>query len=180
MADATDALGKLPDVCFDWYARLLPGVSGLGLFFLVSDQFSLPQNATELILFLFTGYVIGHILQPASSFVVDSARRRFFPKQEDEYRRAKHSKEIGTSLLSKVSKAHAEAVSMVSFAFVLALDAIAFMCSSDDPSCPMSKVGWFAFGCLMFLVFGFERVRARAKKIDDLKSPGAGHVDSFV
>lgn len=110
-------IGALPDIWFDWYARLIPGSFALGLYLYLSPSFCKPDeiNAVDVLVFLASGYAIGHFIQPLAEWLVKNVEGKY--GNEGSYVEAKHDPRIGASLLNKVSKAHAEAVSMLACVF---------------------------------------------------------------
>lgn len=64
---------KIPDLAFDWYARLIPG---LICFFLIEVVYHFDQDVMlkNSIFILLIAYIIGHITQPFSSGLL---QRRF-------------------------------------------------------------------------------------------------------
>ena len=160
----TDRLDKvienLPDVWFDWYARLIPGCFGVGLYSYLSSGIPAALTGVEVVLFLLLGYGLGHVLQPAASFVVKPAEDRY--GNEPRYAEAKKNPGVKASSLNKVSKAHAEANSMLGFGFALLVNMIWFW------NCPRLNK-WVAFVSLIyFLLAAWQRISARNRKIKDL------------
>lgn len=58
---------NLPDVWYDWYARLIPGCFGLGLYLYFSSSIQTTPTTVQVVLFLLGGYGLGHVLQPLTS-----------------------------------------------------------------------------------------------------------------
>src|SRR3954454_11699398 len=173
MVEATDTvsegvpdklIGALPDIWFDWYARLIPGSLTLGLYLYFSD-YKVPAEikAVPVFVLLASGYVIGHLLQPAAESLVKVAERKH--GHEKEYVVAKHDPLVGPSLLNKVSKAHAEAVSMLSCALGLLGNTVWFWYLGHLDL----RQKMLAFSVLAYLLFAaYERTSARDRKILDL------------
>jgi len=161
MSDMVEkAIDKLPDVWFDWYARLLPGCFGVALHDYLSSSDPGTPKAREVVLLLLFGYGLGHILQPLTGFVIKRIEKRF--GNESKYAKGKKDADIKPSSLGKISKAHAEANSMLSFGFALLLNMIVSWNSTR-----LNK--WYA--CIALIYFGLaavERTWARNRKIDDL------------
>jgi hypothetical protein len=61
---------NLPDVWFDWYARLIPGCFGVALYLYLSSRIPPAPDGVEVVLFILFGYGLGHILQPPVGMVV--------------------------------------------------------------------------------------------------------------
>ena len=160
-------VGALPDIWFDWYARLIPGSFALGLYLYLSG-FKTPDDINAVLVFVFLafGYAIGHFLQPAAEWLIKFAERSHH--HEDVYVVAKHDPLIGPSLLNKVSKAHAEAVSMLACALGLLFNILWFWYWGSRH---LVHKYWGLAVCVYLLVAAYERTSARDRKIKDLKSP---------
>jgi len=168
MSDSLNkAIEKLPDIWFDWYARLLPGCFGVALYLYLSSEIPSTPTTPHVFLFLFFGYGLGHILQPLSSCLVKYWEKKRFGNEE-KYERAKADDSVSESSRNKVSKAHAEANSMLSFALALILNMVHFWLS------PKLNNFWFWFwfwpsvSLVYFLVMAIERTYARNRKINDI------------
>lgn len=151
---------QLPDIWFDWYARLLPGCFGVGLYLYLSLQIPASPTGVHVLLFLLSGYAAGHIAQPISGFFIKRIEKHY--GNERKYAQAKRELNPKTSLLNKVSKAHAEANSMFVFGLMLLLNVIWFWTSPR-----LNKI--VAFLVLAYFLFAtWERTAARNRKIEDL------------
>ena len=151
---------KLPDVWFDWYARFLPGSLGLTLYVLVEKQIPVELSGTYLVLLALLAYLIGHILQPISGFIVKQIEKTF--KNEQKYESAKQKNAQSNEMIRKVSKAHAEASGMMSCFFAVIFTIFA------SSICNRTIITWLVILALYFLVASYERVYARNRKINDL------------
>lgn len=152
---------KIPDVWFDWYARLLPGCFGAAVYIYLSDNVPAQPTGTQLFLFVIVGYVVGHALQPLVGYIVKSAEMLIF-NNEEKYGNAKKDPNVKQSSLNKVSKAHAEANSMLAFAFALGVNTFIFWSSEKiNQILAIVLVAYFSVAAL-------ERVHARNRKIVDL------------
>lgn len=165
MAAQTDFFKKLPDLWFDWYARFLPGIFGLLTFLIIYlKDLDLKDLAylklPVLLLLLLIAYIIGHIIQPISSFIVK--RIEFCYHNEKKYIKAKQDKKVSRLLLKKVSKAHAEANSMLSCFFMTLINLIYYYTSKSGFSIIL-----LCF-LIFFILFTFERTSARNRKINEL------------
>ena len=60
---------KIPDVYFDWYARLIPGVLALIFYFVVSNE-AVKYSAMNIFLYCGVSYLMGHTVQPLSSLII--------------------------------------------------------------------------------------------------------------
>lgn len=149
---------KLPDVWFDWYARLIPGTIGLTIYLLGIDYFCKLPDLSQIVAVMFGGYLVGHVFQPVSSFFVKKIENLY--KNENKYAKAKSNTKIKSSSIRKVSKAHAEANSMFTIALVCIPNLIYF--------CGQIQY-WIAGGMIYFILMTFERVRARNIKIEKLE-----------
>jgi len=168
----THVVEALPDVWFDWYARLIPGCLALGLYLslrgtlndmiIASRRAHTPLvEAADIVVFLGIGYVVGHCLQPVSELLIKWLEDRY--KKEAIYAKAKREHKLSLGLLNKVSKAHAEAVSMLACGIAVAFNLFWFR----NSEWPLNK-GW-AFAAVAYFVFAaIERTRARNTKISDL------------
>jgi hypothetical protein len=153
-------VGQLPSIWFDWYARLLPGCFGLGLYMYLSSSIPQPVTAVDGALFLAAAYILGHILQPLAGFMVKGVEELY--GREPAYAKAKRNSSTRVSSLNTVSKAHAEANSMAAFALALLLNLCLFWNSKV-----LNK--YLAFATLTYFALAFlERTRARDRKIKDL------------
>ena len=173
MSDTKDILENisisLPDVWFDWYARFLPGCFGIGLHFLIVHE-PLGGISTPIVfILLVSAYLIGHIVQPASSFITKMIDKYLDPDKKIQKRYA-YGKYMATttsqiSMLNKISKAHAESTSMVSCCFIFAF--VMWFNSRFDTF----ETVWFvasAVGIVYFGCMAYERASARKRKICDL------------
>lgn len=146
---------KIPDIYFDWYARLLPGAIGIALFFHMSN--STPTiSASYLVLYAIIAYVSGHVVQPAASMIVGLLQLAI-KTDEDTYAKAKADPN-NQNLVDKVSKAHAEAVGMLSTAMILLAISVYF------GSWPTLNI-FFVIYCM---TASLERSFSRKRKIKDL------------
>lgn len=154
---------KLPDVYFDWYARLLPGCAIVIVVLLHASKDQIEYIIEHPLAILFTAYTIGHFIQPASGFVVKKLEKR--KKNESIYSAYKKKKieDRNDKLIAKISKAHAEAVSMCS-ASILVLFFTIYRATSNH------CIEWpLYFIALVLFLFCIERVNARNRKILDTK-----------
>jgi hypothetical protein len=148
---------KIPDVYFDWYARLIPGLaaSGAYLFKATPDVLSLAIEHTVIVFFI--AYLVGYFIQPISSSIVKRFEYAYGgEKALEEHKRSGISKD---SLETKASKAHAEAVSMMSAALLIFVVTIYYLIKSCD---------WdFVYlGLVVFLLISaFLSIRSRKRKI---------------
>jgi hypothetical protein len=153
---------KLPDLYFDWYARLLPGIvaAGATLYYLpIETQKAALRHTPQLLLM---AYAAGHCVQPFSSLFVKRMEDRS-PKSEQSYAKHKMEEKRAEGPLAKISKAHAEAVSMMSTALMLV--AIYFWFWHLKPPAFHAKLLWAA---LYFFIAAGIRVVARFRKITHL------------
>jgi hypothetical protein len=141
----------LPEVWFDWYARLIPGCVGITLYYWF---LSLPFHfkVEEIFLFIFLGYIIGHIIQPLSSKVVT-----LIPGKKLEPR---------TDRLT--SKAYSELISMCSCFFVTII--VLIWGISKTESIPDKKYFVIALLLLYFLVGTWLRADATDKKVKSFEA----------
>ena len=150
-------IDKLPDIYFDWYARLIPGVIALTIYFYAGNK-APDTSASFLFIYAAISYAAGHIVQPLSSLCV-AGLQKLFRCKEDDYIRAKKNAEL-SGQVSKVSKAHAEAVGMLSTFFLVAAVAI-------------SLHNWelIIWGFIIYCFFAaFERTWAQKRKIEALNT----------
>lgn len=168
MSDTIDkVIESLPDVWFDWYARLLPGSLGVVAFAYASGKLNAIPAAGETFSILMLGYLVGHLLQPMVGFLTKPVER--WHGKEEIYKRAKQDKNSNQESLKKVSKAHAEANSMLACAIVLAFNSFWFWKINPVPTLPW----WFAGIGLYCIAAWVERTFARARKIMDLDVPAS-------
>jgi hypothetical protein len=131
MSDTLDkVIENLPDAWFDWYARLLPGSLGVVTFAYASGKLNAIPDAGQTFSLLMLGYLGGHLLQPLVGFLTKCLER--LHGMEDSYARAKQAANLNLSLIKKVSKAHAEANSMLACAIVLGFNALWFWNAVPD------------------------------------------------
>lgn len=164
MSEVDSVILNLPDVWFDWYARLLPGCFGAGLYLYLSSSVPAAPTGVHIILFLLIGYGFGHVLHPASSFVV-SLLEKFVDKlcpNENAYAEAKRDPQTRPSL-----QAHAEATSMFAFGLALLLNVVYFRIPRMSKKCAVLVL------LLYFVLATVERTWSRNRKIEDLKSDAA-------
>lgn len=147
--------GKIPDVYFDWYARLLPGAIFLTFYFLISQKNPTISSA-YFFLYLALSYIAGYIVQPASIFII-VILQKIAGCNEEKYKDAKKDTNL-YKLTQKVSKAHAEAVGMLSTSILLLT--VTTYCAA-----------WsllYGLAIAYFFAASIERVYARKRKIEDL------------
>jgi len=60
---------KIPDIAFDWYARLIPGVICIMQLVLLG-KIELEFISENLLIILLIAYMIGHVIQPFSSGIL--------------------------------------------------------------------------------------------------------------
>lgn len=94
---------KIPDIWFDWYARLLPGCLAIS-FYLISNETPMDAVRENAWVFLFSGYLLGHLIQPISSGLINLFSDRIKKKKA-----------------KLVSKAYAEFVGFFSLALLTVL-----------------------------------------------------------
>ena len=149
-------LEKLPDVYFDWYARFIPGIIAI-VYYLYIKQPSFNASFNCIFLYAIISYLLGHVIQPASSFCV-TIIQNLFHSDEKIYKIAKLTNDSPKVIL-KVSKVHAEAVGMLSSAFLILIVSLYYH------KWPTIAI----IGIIYFLLASIERIYARKKKIGDLK-----------
>ena len=146
---------KIPDIYFDWYARLIPGVIALSYFFYMKPE-NFKAEGVYIAIYIAIAYLLGHSIQPMSSFLVEYLQK-IVNSDEDRYAKAKQNSEY-SSITAKVSKAYSEAVSMLS-TFLLLLVVYLYTKYGD--------LVWFFF--FPYLITAtLERVSSRKRKILDL------------
>ena len=152
---------KLPDVYFDWYARILPGSYAAIFYSYLSSTWPSRPTFSVIVMYVPIGYIVGHVLQPISGKIVKTLETIL--KNEDRYRSAKSTSSVSPSLLGKISKAHAEANGMMSFAI-----ATVIVCFINYEN---SQNSWVHGLLIMYCLWAaWERVVARSRKIQDLPS----------
>lgn len=153
-------INKIPDIYFDWYARLIPGSIAVASYFFFGNK-AFSTNATDLFVYAFAAYVCGHIIQPLSSLIVVNLFERVSGSNESTYAAAKKNKDLA-SPVGKVSKAHAESVGMLSSCLlVIAVAWYVFGLSNEWPRLLNFLIAYF-------FIASFERAWARRRKIDAL------------
>lgn len=153
-------IDKLPDVHFDWYARFLPGTFIILVYrYTKGAPYTLEPSGSKLLLLIGIAYLIGHVLQPFASRCAVVFRKDAIEKI---YTAAKKDKDL-KSMAAKVTKAHAESVSMFSIFLGVILIWLKWGLLSESWRCGLLVI---AVG---FFVAGFERVDARERKIKELK-----------
>ena len=154
---------SLPDLYFDWYARLMPGVLAVLVFVTLGTPCQWTYVSDHKLFMFIIAYVCGHFVQPAAGCVVKALEQWKDKKEgkgyEKHYANYKMKPNPNFNLIAKVSKAHAEANSMSSGAIML-LFVFAYYGLK-----PLLLIGAV---CLLVL-FACERVNARYRKIGDLK-----------
>lgn len=155
--DVNSISSKIPDFHFDWYARLLPGSFGVVVYIVLSG-YEYKTGLSDLFLYACIGYVLGHVVQPLAGFLTKRIEQGIHSEkgENEKYKKLKKDPDNFT-LVSKVSKAHAEANSMMSCAILLLV--VIFY---------LKKVSLLpAFLILYFVVMSVERAFARKRKIED-------------
>ena len=116
---------KIPDVYFDWYARLIPGVIAVAIYLLLVKP-TVTIDGWNIFVYGAWGYVLGHVVQPLSSSLVRIIQRtivldkRKYQSEEDKFTHAK-GKPAQLGHVANIKKAHAEAVGLLSTAILLVL-----------------------------------------------------------
>ncbi|ADE53586.1 hypothetical protein [Coraliomargarita akajimensis] len=160
MSTLDKAVEKLPDLHFDWYARLIPGLAGLIAYASTESEGVREQLSDNLLLSIGLAYLIGHFAQPLASAITKVIEKK--SGREADWNHYRGSAEAIPLLLSKVSKAHAEAVSMMSSSIIILA---VFIYRIVDTM----QAEWLLVFCSCILfIFGIERCRARARKINNL------------
>ena len=171
----TQAAAKLPDVWYDWYARLIPGVIGVLLFAFSYDFVVRPLGGSESFLVLLFGYVAGHFVAPFSSwatrrfeFAADKTRRdRLVKCFTDEG--PPSSADLGSGRPAELaSKAHAEAVSSLSGFIFLTAVGIGQVWAPDR--LPKVIIWVLGFGCLACFTGWIQRIAAFRDKRHEAES----------
>lgn len=159
-------LDKLPDVYFDWYARVLPGIISIIYYFYITNA-TFNNCESNLFLYAVISYVAGHSVQPISSFCVRKLNK-FYKTDESVYKKARMDNSL-YSLTNKVSKAYAESVGMVSTAillFIIFAFYILHLIPTGEFTC--DKILISIISILFFIFSSIERILARKRKIEDL------------
>ncbi|MEX3015592.1 hypothetical protein [Gymnodinialimonas hymeniacidonis] len=163
MADGT--FSKLPDVWFDVYARLIPGATIIGLVLLKFGIFPDDTTIGSATWIIFFGYVLGHLIQPATTFLTIQLIERntgVLSEKAEAYQVLKPESR-GAMVLSKQ---HAETVGFFAVAlgclFIPFSDEIAlFLQLTDQPSAESANVRLpdrlFYALTMLFLLFSVER-----------------------
>jgi hypothetical protein len=164
MESLNKLIEKIPDVWFDWYARFIPGAIGILTYIHFKDKYPEKLDGWLVFIFILTSYLIGHVIQPISGPLVKGLENLvdhiFYKKTlEERYLKAKLDKEIPPLVLGKITKAHAEANSMlsISIVFIINTQFLKTDCSLIIKSLP-----------LYFIIATIERVFARCRKIKNL------------
>lgn len=150
---------KLPDVYFDWYARLLPGVAGVIAFAVKGTAEQRAYVSEHVAITVFIGYLVGHFIQPAGSFIAKQLEKS--ENVEEAFSAYKGRSDKIPELIAKASKAHAEAVSMASGSLVASCLVIYY----GITSCVWDS--WLIAAALVLFLFTIERVKARSRKVRD-------------
>lgn len=99
MSDKIDEVIKsLPDVYFDWYARLLPGCFGVGLYLYLSSNIPVSPTGVHVVLFLLFGIGLGHVLQPLAGFPIKLIETYYFDN-EASYVKARNADSANPSVI---------------------------------------------------------------------------------
>jgi hypothetical protein len=163
-----DIFKLLPDIHFDWYARLIPGTVGICVFLLNNNSY-VDKVLKNIPVVAALAYLIGHFGQSPASYVVKLFEEYFVEESENtKYKKLKGQTEL-TALQNKISKAHAEAVGMVSTALVL-LAVLLCRFFSVEWKIKDLGVGGIVVALAVPALLGMmiERVFARKRKISDL------------
>ena len=164
MSDASESVLKsIPDIWFDWYARLVPGIFGTAIFVFLSGKFEPILPVSSLLIFLIFAYVVGSIIAPLSTFMAKSLDH-LISADDEKYasQKRKANTENDWIPLRNVSKAHSEAVGMLSCGLSLLVNTVYFWNS------PIISRFFCIVGILYFVAFFVERSFARRRKIASL------------
>jgi len=151
---------KIPDIYFDWYARLLPGCAAVFAFLYKAEPHQIELAKENQFVAIFIAYLIGHFIQPISSFIVK--RLEYCWGDEEKLENYKRSGTTKGPLEKKASKAHAEAVSMFSTSILIL--GIAFY--YQECACPLNS--YYLLLSIFLLLSAFASIHARKRKISVL------------
>lgn len=152
---------RIPDFWYDWYARLIPGSIGVSLYLFSINFQILAISTSQILLFLLIGYIVGFILSPISSHLTRKVVSKH-PKNEVIYSTAKLNPQISPDVYNKISKAYAEACSMLTIAIMIGLSVFFFK--------NYIHVTALLISVIYFVIMWIERIYARKRKIEELKS----------
>ena len=163
MSDTSESILKsIPDVWFDWYARLVPGIFGVAIFIFLSGEADPNFPVASLVLFLVFAYVVGSVIAPPSTLVAKTLDHLIADDSKYTKKKREAKTEFDWIPLRNVSKAHSEAVGMLSCGLLLLTNTIYYWNS------PLISRSFCVAGILYFSAFFVERSVARRRKIRDL------------
>lgn len=162
----TELANKIPDIHFDWYARIIPGTVALIYYFYISNI--IPEITTSLLLtYGFFSYILGHIVQPMSSFGIKNIYKRV-ECNESLFSTSKKNSDL-SKLIDLVEKSHAEATGMFS-SFILVSLIFIYIKIIQNENFSLQTQEFISFAIILYFLFAsIERAKARKRKINDLK-----------
>jgi hypothetical protein len=113
---------EIPDIWFDFLARLLPGISFVAIVWLGFLEKPTPTGLEAIVGLFFAGYIIGLVTSPASSRVAKLIEARVGKLPQGEKDRIKFIRKVQSKLgyssrqALLISKMHAEVVFFVQLA----------------------------------------------------------------
>ena len=152
MSDTSESvLRSIPDIWFDWYARLVPGIFGTTVFIFLSGQEISDFPISFLIVLLIISYIVGSLVAPPSTLI--SKYLDHFVANDNKYatQKRKAKNENDRLPLRNVSKAHSEAVGMMSCGILLSVSTAYYWNSNLINRC------YCIVGIVYFLIFFIER-----------------------
>ncbi len=160
---------RIPDVWYDFYARLVPGSVVVAAFYVLMCEKTIQPDGWEIVLILASGYVLSLFSQPISSRLTGGLHRlseSIYGKNRTYVREIQ--RKLGTTSRQSMilSKMHGEVTFFVQmFVLSLALLAIDKFGSVHWPA-PLPALCWFI---VAFLVAAFEVALRRLKRAIDVE-----------
>jgi hypothetical protein len=131
---------KIPDIWFDLYARLIPGLIALFIYLFTFDK-PVTFLIDNIWLMLFTAYLAGHIIQPFSSGLLNLFDKKLQAKK-----------------IPIVSKAYAELVGLFSCAIISIIIFFMYLLQNKFPSTYNYFCNKYWNGIFIFILFAITTI----------------------
>ena len=154
----------IPDVWFDFYARLLPGTYVALIVFYSPLRIHAPEKRGVLLL-LFAAYIVGYMLQPIGSFLSRSIEKLSITETERTryYQIEQNADNLSRGMLL-VQKAWSESVCFSSFSVGSVFSALYIKYKK-----PESEICWLTLATIAFIVFSIDRIAVKKGRMEAIK-----------
>jgi tetrahydromethanopterin S-methyltransferase subunit C len=147
----SDVIEKIPDIWFDWYGRLVPGCIGI-LLYVITFEVDIKLVSSNAILIILIGYLLGHIIQPISSSIVNKTLNNVVKRKSP-----------------IISKAYAEYVGFCSMSIISFIVLFVYFVKNVFPCVFLlftNKVILLILFVILFVVSTYLRKKAFLRKVN--------------